>query len=88
MTGGRKGGKRGCLFSLSLRERAGVRGSWLRSGARWRCKDTALAWERAALAASLTPALSRREKEQQAYCIPASVSFTTRMALLAAGMPA
>jgi len=47
-------------FPLSLRERAGVR-----EAARIVLAVRALTWARAALAASLTPTLSRREREKQ-----------------------
>ncbi len=49
--------------SLSLRERAGVREATQTSPSRLR-RDGALPWPRTALAASLTPALSRRERKQ------------------------
>ncbi len=56
-------------YSLSLRERVGVRGSWLRSGA----PDAQQAYARVpastVLAHSLTPTLSRREREQNANCV-------------------
>ena len=52
--------------SLSLRERVGVRGSWLRS----RAPDAQQAYARATastvLAHPLTPTLSQREREQKA----------------------
>ena len=51
-----------CPCSLSLRERAGVREATQRRP--WHIEGCAPSWPMYALAASLTPALSRREKEQ------------------------
>ncbi len=52
--------------SLSLRERVGVRGSWLRSRAPDALQAHAHAPASTVLAHSLTPTLSRREREQKA----------------------
>ena len=51
--------RQGALVSLSLRERAGVRGSRLRSGARPMPLDQGRSRPKAALSRPLTPALSR-----------------------------
>jgi len=56
-----------CAYcSLSLRERVGVR-----EGPHARSFIIMHEWENTVLAASLTPALSRREREQVSFCTAA-----------------
>ena len=61
------------VFSLSLRERAGVRGSRLRSKTPPDPQKPGSGWEGAALQDPLTPAPSRGEREKVAALLPASM---------------
>ncbi len=59
---------RAASFSLPLRERVGVREA-AQSGPAALRHHTGLQWPAAALVASLTPTLSRREREKEAVWI-------------------